>query len=155
MQRVQVDDIVVDTLPMLLRMEDRSSMAFSLEARVPLLDHRVVELGLSLPDHLKVQRGWSKYAMREAARPELPDLIRQRTTKLGFAAPDREWLGTELRPQLTALIHDQMRVERFVDVHALRRWYSSSQSYAAGTESYLGLFRVVALEMWMRAFGMS
>ena len=155
MQRVQVDDIITDTLPMLLRMEDRSSMAFSLEARVPLLDHRVVELGVSLPDHLKVQRGWSKYAMREAARTELPDLIRKRTTKLGFAAPDRAWLGKELRPQITALIEDRLQVERFVDVSALRRWYASPQSHVANTETYLGLFRVVALEMWMRAFGVN
>jgi asparagine synthase (glutamine-hydrolysing) len=155
MQRVQVDDIVVDTLPMLLRMEDRSSMAFSLEARVPLLDHRVVELGVSLPDHLKVQRGWSKYAMREAARSELPDLIRRRTTKLGFAAPDRAWLGTELRPQITALIEEHLQVERFVDVPALRRWYGSAASRVANTETYLGLFRVVALEMWMRAFAVT
>src|SRR3989449_7709911 len=57
MQRIQVDDLMVDTLPQLLRMEDRSSMAFSLEARVPLLDHRLVEYGVGLPDHLKVHRG--------------------------------------------------------------------------------------------------
>ncbi len=66
LQRIQMDDIGVDTLPQLLRMEDRSSMAFSLEARVPLLDHHVVELGLSLPDHLKVNNGWSKFAVRQA-----------------------------------------------------------------------------------------
>jgi len=152
MQQIQVDDIVTDTLPMLLRMEDRSSMAFSLEARVPLLDHRIVEMGISLPDHLKVRRGWSKYAIREAARPELPELVRNRTTKLGFAAPDRTWLTTDLRPQVTALIEDRMRVERFVDVDALRRWYRSPQAYRANTEAYLGLFRVLSLEMWMRAF---
>ena len=66
MQRIQLDDIVIDTLPQLLRMEDRSSMAFSLEARVPLLDHRLVQFGVSLPDHLKVNRGWSKFALRHA-----------------------------------------------------------------------------------------
>src|SRR5881394_781883 len=152
MQQIQVDDIVTDTLPMLLRMEDRSSMAFSLEARVPLLDHRLVEMGISLPDNLKVRRGWSKYAIREAARPELPALIQNRTSKLGFAAPDRTWLTTELRPQVTALIEDRMRVERFVDVDALRRWYRSPQADKANTEAYLGLFRVLSLEMWMRAF---
>ena len=152
MQQIQVDDIVTDTLPMLLRMEDRSSMAFSLEARVPLLDHRIVEMGISLPDHLKVRRGWSKYAIREAVRPELPALIQNRTSKLGFAAPDRTWLTTELRPQVTALIEDRMRVERFVDVGALRAWYRSPQAYRANTEAYLGLFRVLSLEMWMRAF---
>ena len=93
LQRIQMDDIAVDTLPQLLRMEDRSSMAFSLEARVPLLDHKVVELGVSLPDHLKVNRGWSKFAVRQAMAGMIPDAVRLRTTKLGFAAPDRPWLG--------------------------------------------------------------
>src|SRR5438876_7298893 len=68
MQRMQLDDIFVDTLPMLLRMEDRSSMAFSLEARVPLLDHHVVEYGVSLPDDLKIRNGWSKFAVRRATQ---------------------------------------------------------------------------------------
>ncbi len=152
MQRIQVDDILMDTLPLLLRMEDRSSMAFSLEARVPLLDHPLVEYGISLPDHLKVHRGWSKYAVREAMRGVLPDVVRQRTSKLGFAAPDRRWLGQDLRPQVTELIADPLRCERYVDADALRRWYRSPQATRAPEEAYLGLFRVLGLEMWMRAF---
>jgi asparagine synthase (glutamine-hydrolysing) len=152
MQRIQVDDIMMDTLPLLLRMEDRSSMAFSLEARVPLLDHRLVEYGISLPDHLKVHHGWSKFAIREAMRGVLPDAVRQRTSKLGFAAPDRRWLAHDLRPQVTTLIEDSMRSERYVDVAALRRWYASPQAAGASEEAYLGLFRILALEMWMRAF---
>jgi hypothetical protein len=152
MQRIQVDDIMMDTLPLLLRMEDRSSMAHSLEARVPLLDHRLVEYGISLPDHLKVNRGWSKFAIREAMRGVIPDGVRQRTSKLGFAAPDRRWLAEDLRPQVTALIEDSMRCERYVDVAALRRWYASPQAAGASEEAYLGLFRILALEMWMRAF---
>jgi hypothetical protein len=60
LQRIQMDDIGVDTLPQLLRMEDRSSMAFSREARVPL---HVIESGVSLPDHLNVNNGWSKFAV--------------------------------------------------------------------------------------------
>jgi len=152
MQRIQVDDIMMDTLPLLLRMEDRSSMAFSLEARVPLLDHRLVEYGISLPDHLKVHHGWSKFAIREAMRGVLPDAVRQRTSKLGFAAPDRRWLAHDLRPQVTTLIEDSMRCERYVDVAALRRWYASPQAAGASEEAYLGLFRILALEMWMRAF---
>jgi asparagine synthase (glutamine-hydrolysing) len=152
MQRIQVDDIMTDTLPLLLRMEDRSSMAFSLEARVPLLDHRLVEYGISLPDHLKVHNGWSKFAIREAMRGVLPDAVRQRTSKLGFAAPDRRWLAHDLRPQVTTLIEDSLRCERYVDVAALRRWYQSPQATGASEEAYLGLFRILALEMWMRAF---
>jgi asparagine synthase (glutamine-hydrolysing) len=151
-QRVQVDDIVLDTLPQLLRMEDRSSMAFSLEARVPLLDHGLVEYGLGLPDRLKIQRGWSKFAVREAMRDLMPEDVRLRTSKLGFAAPDRQWIADDLRPQLRDLLNDTLRCGAYVDVQALRRWYDSPEGARANTESYLGLFRIVSLEMWMRAF---
>jgi asparagine synthase (glutamine-hydrolysing) len=114
MQRIQVDDLMTDTLPQLLRMEDRSSMAFSLEARVPLLDHRLVEYGVALPDHLKVRDGWSKYAIRQVMQGTMPDSVRLRTAKLGFAAPDRRWLAKELRPRVGEMIA-VMRCERFVD----------------------------------------
>jgi asparagine synthase (glutamine-hydrolysing) len=154
-QRMQVDDICVDTLPMLLRMEDRSSMAFSLEARVPLLDHRVVEYGVSLPDHLKMDAGWSKVAVRRAMAGIMPDRARLRTSKLGFAVPVRDWLATELRPQVAALLADTLRCSRYVDPQVLRQWYHSSRATAAPKEAYLGLFRVLSLEMWMRAFGIS
>jgi asparagine synthase (glutamine-hydrolysing) len=157
MQRIQVDDLMVDTLPQLLRMEDRSSMAFSLEARVPLLDHPLVEYGVALPDHLKVHNGWSKYAIRHVMQGAMPDQVRLRTAKLGFAAPDQRWLAKELRPRVGELISEGggLRCARFVDPVPLRRWYDSPQSEGASTEAYLGLFRVMALEMWMRAFNVS
>ena len=152
MQAVQVEDILVDTLPLLLRMEDRSSMAFSIEARVPLLDHKLVEYGLSLPDHLKIQRGSSKFAVREATRGLMPEAVRLRKTKLGFAAPDGRWLDGELRPMVTELLEDSLRCERFVDPAPLRQWYRSPAAANANPEAYGSLFRVLALEMWMRAF---
>ena len=155
LQRIQVDDIAVDTLPQLLRMEDRSSMAFSLEARVPLLDHKVVELGLSLPDHLKVNQGWSKFAVRQAMAGLIPDSVRLRKTKLGFAAPDRAWLADDLRGHITELLASDLRCRRYVDVAALRRWYRVSGLENANTESFMGLFRILSLEMWMRAFSLS
>ncbi|HMC20026.1 MAG TPA: asparagine synthase (glutamine-hydrolyzing) [Gemmatimonadales bacterium] len=159
MQRMQVDDIMVDTLPMLLRMEDRSSMAFSLEARVPLLDHHVVEYGLSLPDRLKIRNGWSKFAMRQALQGIIPDVVRQRKTKLGFAVPGRQWLTRELRPQVSALIEDSLKSAKYVDPDVLRRWYRQSANKGGGraqsAETYLGLFRLLSLEMWMRAFSIS
>jgi asparagine synthase (glutamine-hydrolysing) len=155
MQRIQVDDISIDTLPQLLRMEDRSSMAFSLEARVPLLDHKVVEMGLSLPDDLKVHRGWSKFAVREGMTGLLPDSVRLRKTKLGFAAPDRAWLGDELREPIAELLQSELRSRRYVDVQAVRQWHQSPEAKAAGGESLNGLFRILSLEMWMRAFNLS
>ena len=155
LQRIQVDDIAIDTLPQLLRMEDRSSMAFSLEARVPLLDHKVVELGLSLPDHLKLNRGWSKFAIRKAMTGVLPDSVRLRTTKLGFAAPDRTWLAHDLRHPISELLQSDMRSRRYVDIAALCRWHQSPDPAHANAESLNGLFRILSLEMWMRAFNLS
>jgi asparagine synthase (glutamine-hydrolysing) len=151
-QAVQVEDILVDTLPFILRMEDRSSMAFSIEARVPLLDHKLVEYGLSLPDHLKIQGGFSKFAVRQATRGMIPEAVRLRRTKLGFAGADRRWLDGDLRPQVTELIEGNLRCERFIDPAPLRAWYRSPASGTANDEAYGGLFRVLALEMWMRAF---
>jgi asparagine synthase (glutamine-hydrolysing) len=152
MQAVQVEDILVDTLPLILRMEDRSSMAFSIEARVPLLDHKLVEYGLSLPDHLKIQGGFSKFAVREATRGLMPEAVRLRRTKLGFAGADRRWLDRELRPQVTELIEGNLKCERYVNAGPLRAWYRSPAATGANPEAYGSLFRVLALEMWMRAF---
>jgi len=150
-----MDDIGVDTLPQLLRVEDRFSMAFSLEARVPLLDHKLVEYGLSLPDHLKVNNGWSKFAVRQAMRGLLPERVRLRKSKLGFPVPHRQWLAQELRPQVTKLLESDLRCSRYVDTAAVCRWYKSPEGYSANSESYLGLFRILSLEMWMRAFSVS
>src|SRR5262252_7815339 len=152
MQRIQIDDILVDTLPLILRMEDRSSMAFSIEARVPLLDHKLVECGVSLPDSLKVRDGWSKYAVRQAVRGIIPERVRLRRNKLGFPAPDRLWVQRDLRKHITELIADDLRCQKYIDPAHLRRWNASPQADAATTESWLGLFRVLSLEMWMRAF---
>jgi asparagine synthase (glutamine-hydrolysing) len=155
MQAVQIEDILVDTLPLILRMEDRSSMAFSLEARVPLLDHKLVEYGLSLPDHQKIQGGFSKFAVRQATRGLMPEGVRMRRTKLGFAGADQRWLNGELRPQVTHLIEGPLRCERFIDPVALRQWYRAPETRSANAEAFGSLFRILSLEMWMRAFAVS
>jgi asparagine synthase (glutamine-hydrolysing) len=155
MQRIQIDDILIDTLPQLLRFEDRSSMAFSIEARVPLLDHNLVEYGVSLPDNLKVRNGWSKFAIRQAMKDLMPEAVRLRKSKLGFAAPDRIWLSQDLRELFNEMIAGDLRSQKYVDAAALRRWYNSAKADSANTESYLGLFRILSLEMWMRVYGIS
>ncbi|MCI0337161.1 MAG: asparagine synthase C-terminal domain-containing protein, partial [Acidobacteria bacterium] len=155
MQRIQIDDILIDTLPQLLRFEDRSSMAFSIEARVPLLDHNLVEYGVSLPDNLKVRNGWSKFAIRQAMRDLMPEAVRLRKSKLGFAAPDRIWLSQDLRKLMNEMIGGDLRSQKYVDPAALRRWYGSAKADSANTESYLGLFRILSLEMWMRVYNIS
>lgn len=80
------------SLPALLRFEDRLSMAWSIESRVPFMDYRLVEFIAGLPDHFKLCQGLTKRVMRESLRGVLPEDIRQRRDKMGFVTPQSVWL---------------------------------------------------------------
>jgi len=87
------------SLPMLLHWEDRNSMSFSIEARVPFLDFRLVEFSLGLPEEYKLKNGITKRVLREAMTGILPEKVRLRKDKLGFATPEQTWIQRQ-DPQL-------------------------------------------------------
>jgi len=89
----------------LLRYEDRNSMAFSIESRVPFLDHRLVELIRSLPNDHKIYKGWSKYVLRKMLDQKLDDKVVWRKDKKGFVTPQQDWKN-ELMTGLTAELRD-------------------------------------------------
>jgi asparagine synthase (glutamine-hydrolysing) len=80
-------------LPHLLKYEDRNSMWHSIEARLPFIDYRLVELGLNIKPEYKIKNGWSKNISRIASRNLLPKEIRWRKVKFGFESPDKLWLS--------------------------------------------------------------
>ena len=79
-------------LPALLQIEDRVSMAVSLESRVPLLDRRIVDLVNSMPPALKFQGGKTKHILKKAIEDLLPASILDRKDKMGFPVPLKEWM---------------------------------------------------------------
>lgn len=79
-------------LPALLQVEDRVSMAVSLESRVPLLDPRIVDLVTSMPPPLKFQGGQTKHILKKAIRGLLPAAVLDRKDKMGFPVPLQEWM---------------------------------------------------------------
>ena len=79
----------------LLRWEDLNSMYFSIESRVPFLDHRLVEATLSSPSNLKINEGETKFILREAVKDILPEKITQRKDKKGFTNPRDKWFKTK------------------------------------------------------------
>jgi asparagine synthase (glutamine-hydrolysing) len=85
----------------LLRMEDRNSMAFSIEARVPYLDYRLVEYALGLPGDLKVHNGEAKYLQKQALGKYTVSEILNRRDKIGFGTPGDEWMQTAAWQDLT------------------------------------------------------
>lgn len=92
------------SLPMLLRYEDRNSMAYSIESRVPFLTPALAQFALSLPESYLVDgRGTSKAVLRDAMRGLVPDPILDRRDKIGFATPERRWLG-DLRAWVESIL---------------------------------------------------
>ncbi|WP_435641555.1 asparagine synthase (glutamine-hydrolyzing) [Micavibrio aeruginosavorus] len=86
-------------LQMLLHWEDRDSMAHSIESRVPFLDYRLVEFSMSLPDDYKIFDGVTKLILRASMSGTIPDDIRDRVDKVGFATPEEVWIR-EANPDL-------------------------------------------------------
>lgn len=90
--------LMTTTLPTLLHYEDRNSMAFGIESRVPFLDHRLVEYGFSLPVDFRIRPGKTKYILREALKDYLPVPIYDRRDKKGFVTPGEiSWVHGPLK----------------------------------------------------------
>ncbi len=132
------------SLPTLLQFEDRNSMAFSIESRVPFLDHRLVEFIFSLPDEAKIHKGATKRVLREALRGILPDPITDRKDKKGFVTPGEvKWL----RGPLSFLLDQQ-----FGDINFLNKAKVKSliDAFKMGDNSNANLvWRVAVLRWWM------
>ncbi len=96
------------SLPSLLHYEDRNSMAFSIESRVPFLDHQLVEFVFSLPDEYKFHDGITKFILRNAMSDFLPKAIVERRDKKGFVTPGEiKWLNGPLK----FLINDDIQID--------------------------------------------
>lgn len=87
-------DLTIWILPSLLRYDDRCSMRWHVETRIPFLDYRLVEYVMSLPDNFKIKNGLSKYIFRQVIKGKVPDIITNRRDKIGFQMPDQNWLNS-------------------------------------------------------------
>jgi asparagine synthase (glutamine-hydrolysing) len=117
---MQVLEITETNLPMLLRFEDKNSMHFGIETRLPFLDYRFVEFALGLSTIVKLKHGWTKWPLRAAMQNVLPSIICWRKDKIGFAAPDQQWLNRH-SPIMFAKVANSALLARYVDMKALKR----------------------------------
>ena len=102
----QASSIFSSPLPEYLRDEDRNSMRFSIEARLPFLDYRVVEAGLSLDEDSLVKDGRVKAILRNIARNHVPRSVSERTDKMGYVTPQEIWQKNELKELLDHAFSD-------------------------------------------------
>lgn len=134
-------------LPALLQVEDRMSMAHGLEARVPLLDHSIVEFAASIPADIKFEGGQMKHFIKTTFGSDLPRELLARRDKMGFPVPLKEWFSGELK---------DMVADTFITQRTRHRPYFNSDAILANFEQVERFSRKVwgllSLELWHQQF---
>jgi asparagine synthase (glutamine-hydrolysing) len=144
------NDVYYSSLPRLLQYEDRDSMAFSLESRVPFLDYRFVEFIFSLPVSNKIKNGWTKYILRKSMKDILPEKIRCRKDKMGFVTPQDMWLAA-IEDNVKGIFNSKEFNDRpYIDQNGvselLNKYYGGDYSLSNT------IWKLFCSEIWMRVF---
>jgi asparagine synthase (glutamine-hydrolysing) len=135
----------------LLQKVDRASMAVSLEMRVPLLDHRIIEFSWSLPSAFKIRNGIAKWPLRQLLYRHVPrDLVDR--PKTGFSVPLAQWLAGPLEPWARELLlsRDPVRDTLFDRAQVERSWKAFSGGHADEAQ---GLWALLMFEAWRTRWG--
>lgn len=101
----QIEDIRQWSMPTLLRYEDRNSMGYGIETRLPFMDYRLIEFALALPTRMKIANGYGKWALRSMTAGLVPDAVRLNRRKRGFDVA-ADWIAQGIGASLRARIFD-------------------------------------------------
>jgi asparagine synthase (glutamine-hydrolysing) len=146
-----LEDVYENSIPSLLRYEDKNTMHFSLEGRVPFLDKDLIRYVFSLEDEAIIQRGWNKRILRESLKHILPSMISKRRNKIGFTTPEYEWFM-----RLKNYFYDIFLSSSFAN-----RPYFNQDEVIASFESFIkgrssadsmSFWRLLNVELWLRTF---
>ncbi|MBC7657259.1 MAG: asparagine synthase (glutamine-hydrolyzing), partial [Frankiaceae bacterium] len=139
-------------LPLYLRVEDRNSMAHSVEVRLPFLDHRLVALAFGLGSEWKLRGPWNKYVLREAMRARIPESVRSRVDKMGFPTDMAQWFrGTLYQPLREVLNDPGFRQNPLFDANALA---ADLEAHRSGRVNHADrLFATAQFHLWQQGLG--
>jgi asparagine synthase (glutamine-hydrolysing) len=147
LDRMQLLDTLTYLPDDILQKVDRASMAVALEARPPLLDHRIVEFAWALPRHFKIRGNESKWLLRRVAERMVPRALLERP-KMGFGIPLADWLRGPLRDWAEDLLQPSRLGGGLLDVVAVRQLWSDHLS--GGRNWAYSLWTVLMFEAWRR-----
>jgi len=149
-RRQQAFDTLQRLLPSLLRYEDRNSMAFSIETRLPFLDYRLAEFAFSLPDDQRLDGVTTKAILRRSLADRIPHKVLDRRDKMGFETPADIWLRTREAARMKERLLDPGPLHEWLDRDTLA---SALDGYLAGERGIgLQVWRWLALESWARQY---
>lgn len=136
-----------ESLPALLHVEDRTSMAFSLESRVPLLDHRIVEFMAHIPPNLKFSGGKMKHLFKESMRNIVPKPVLDRKDKMGFPTPISQWtkgVGREFVRNI--LLSENVKSRGLYNMVAVEKTLNNEHEFGRK------VWGLLCLELWHRIY---
>jgi len=149
-----MQDVTRYSTPNLLRYEDKNSMAFSLESRVPFLDSELVEHVFSLPIDQKIKRGWTRYVYRNAMKGKMPELNRLRRSKIGFTNPETAWIkhnAAHIRGVFgSAAFAEHGLFEQQALLDSFDRWLAGDERIDS-----LVYWRILVSQLWIERYGLS
>lgn len=148
LQRMQYIDLVHSLPNNLLVKADRMLMGSAIEGRVPLLDHRVVEFGMSLPDHLKVNGKQGKWFLKQWAEKWLPK-EHLYAKKRGFHVPVQQWLGKTLKTRLADVLPKNRAINEWFRVDEISRILNSPRQNPVSTRI---IWSLLEFAIWHRLF---
>jgi asparagine synthase (glutamine-hydrolysing) len=148
LQKMQYTDLVTAIPDNLLVKADRMMMAWGLEGRVPFLDHRIVEFGLSLPDNLKIKPGQGKLFLKRWASKYIPEEHLQ-TPKKGFHVPIGEWVSEPFLRELGQILPNLDAIEQWFVPSGISRLISSCRSSPSLNRM---LWAIMQFAVWYRLF---
>ena len=121
-----------------------------------MLDYELATFAVNCRPSLKLRDGWTKWILREAMSGILPEAVRLRKSKLGFATPQQEWLREDSRGTIRSLIHEpDLRMNSLLSAKKVRSELEDFLSAKPGSVTDVEAFRILSFELWARVFEVS
>lgn len=145
-----IDYAISTVLVPLFHYEDRNSMAFSIESRLPFMDYQLVESVYKMPFDHKISGGVTKVVLREGLKGILPEKIRLRYSKLGFETPENKWMTNDIDTWRDELLLALDSLESFVNKESVLNYFErNSNCFKRGDFS---IWRIICASHWLKVF---
>lgn len=146
-----LEDTFRSSLPSLLRYEDKNTMRFSLEGRVPFVDKELMKFLFSLGEDAILHDGWNKRVLRDAMDGTLPEMISRRRNKIGFTTPEQEWFRTIKQDLLEIFRSDSFASRPYFDAPTVVALFEDYMQHP-DNHGTLMFWRLLNVELWMREY---